>query len=136
MNESGSITAVTQDLLALVLPHLSTVDSTALFNLCLSSEVLENKDNGVQKRGYKILAKLVEGRKATFDAKAVLHLLEKNIDGLAAAAKKVGHDPLPLYLPKLTFVLDRTDSICSIRLFRQSLQRSYICCCQLFQKPF
>ncbi|KAI0930205.1 hypothetical protein AcV5_006982 [Taiwanofungus camphoratus] len=88
VNESESITAVTQDLLALVLPHLSTVDSTALFNLCLSSEVLENKDNGVQKRGYKILAKLVEGRKATFDAKAVLHLLEKNIDGLAAAAKK------------------------------------------------
>ncbi|KAF9812553.1 hypothetical protein IEO21_06143 [Rhodonia placenta] len=83
-----NITAVTQDLLILVLPHLSSVDATGLFDLCLSSEVLESKDNGVQKRGYKILAKLVEGQKATVDAEVVLQRLEKNADGLAAAAKK------------------------------------------------
>ncbi|CCM05445.1 uncharacterized protein FIBRA_07664 [Fibroporia radiculosa] len=83
-----NITAVTQDLLVLVLPHLSSVDATALFNLCLASDVLESKDNGVQKRGYKILSKLVESNKATVDADAVIQRLEQNIDGLAAAAKK------------------------------------------------
>ncbi|KAH9839369.1 ribosomal RNA-processing protein 12 [Rhodofomes roseus] len=83
-----NITAVTQDLLVLVLPHLSSVDATALFDLCLKSEVLESRDNGVQKRGYKILAKLVEGEKATVDVDAVLRQLDGVADGLAAAAKK------------------------------------------------
>ncbi|KZT72213.1 NUC173-domain-containing protein [Daedalea quercina L-15889] len=83
-----NITAVTQDLLVLVLPYLSSVDATALFELCLKSEVLESKDNGVQKRGYKILAKLVEGGKATVDAEVVLQRLDSVVDGLAAAAKK------------------------------------------------
>lgn len=85
-----NITAVTQDLLILVLPHLSSVDATALFELCLQSEVLESKDNGVQKRGYKILAKLVEGKKATVTAETVIQRLDSVADGLAAAAKKVG----------------------------------------------
>lgn len=84
-----NITAVTQDLLVLVLPYLSSVDATALFELSLQSEVLESKDNGVQKRGYKILAKLVEGQKATVDAESVIQRLDSVVDGLAAAAKKV-----------------------------------------------
>ena len=87
--DAENITAVTQDLLLLVLPYLSSVDATALFDLCLQSEVLESKDNGVQKRGYKILAKLVEGQKAIVDAEAVVQRLDGVVDGLAAAAKKV-----------------------------------------------
>ncbi|OBZ70964.1 Ribosomal RNA-processing protein 12 [Grifola frondosa] len=87
-NSPGSVTAVTQDLLLLVLPHLSSADASALFSLYLGSDVLESKDNGVQKRGYKILAKLVESGKVAVDAESVIQKLEKLLDGLLAAAKK------------------------------------------------
>ena len=82
------MTVVTQDLLLLVLPYLSPEDATALLNMYLGSDVLESKDNGVQKRGYKILARLVESGKVDVDAAAVLKKLEGLVDGLAAAAKK------------------------------------------------
>lgn len=88
-NDAGSVTATTQDILILLLPYLSSTDATALFQLCLSAEVLGGKDNGVQKRGYKILAKLVESGKITVDAETVLHTLDELADGLAPAAKKV-----------------------------------------------
>lgn len=83
------MTATTQDILILLLPHLAPSDGTALFQLCLSSEVLGCKDNGVQKRGYKILAKLVEGGKVPVDAEPVLRQLDQLVDGLTPAAKKV-----------------------------------------------
>ncbi len=82
------MTAVTQDLIMLVLPYLSNEDATALLKTCLASDVLESKDNGVQKRGYKILARLVESGKVEVDAAAILKKLEGLVDGLAAAAKK------------------------------------------------
>ncbi|KAI0674870.1 NUC173-domain-containing protein [Trametes maxima] len=85
---SDPMTVVTQDLLLLVLPHLSSEDATALFNLYLTSEVLESRDNGVQKRGYKTLARLVESGKVQIDAAVVFKQLEGLVDGLAAAAKK------------------------------------------------
>ena len=85
---SDTMTVMTQDLLLLVLPYLSAEDATALFNMYLASDVLENKDNGVQKRGYKTLARLVESGKVQADAPAVLQNLEGLVDGLAAAAKK------------------------------------------------
>ncbi|PIL36261.1 hypothetical protein GSI_01923 [Ganoderma sinense ZZ0214-1] len=85
---SDTMTVTTQDLLLLVLPYLSAEDATALFNMYLASDVLENKDNGVQKRGYKILARLVESGRVQADAAAVLQKLEGLVDGLAAAAKK------------------------------------------------
>lgn len=87
--DSGSITAMTQDILILLLPHLSSADANALFQACLSSEVLGNKDNGVQKRGYKILAKLVDIGKVTVDAENILSRLDELAEGLAPAAKKV-----------------------------------------------
>lgn len=87
--DSGSVTATTQDILILLLPHLSSSDATALFQLCLSNNVIGGKDNGVQKRGYKILSKLVESGKVTVDAEAILRQLDELSDGLAAAAKKV-----------------------------------------------
>lgn len=85
---SDTMTVVTQDLLLLALPYLSAEDATALLNMYLVSDVLESRDNGVQKRGYKILARLVESGKVEVDAAAVLKKLEGLADGLAAAAKK------------------------------------------------
>ncbi|KAH9859050.1 NUC173-domain-containing protein [Lenzites betulinus] len=85
---SDSMTAVTQDLLLLVLPYLSMQDATELLNLYLTAEVLESRDNGVQKRGYKTLARLVESGKVQIDAAAIFKTLEGLTDGLTAAAKK------------------------------------------------
>lgn len=60
-----------------------------LFQLCLSGNVLSSKDNGVQKRGYKILAKLLNVGKIQVDAVTVLRQLDEQSDGLSPAAKKV-----------------------------------------------
>jgi ribosomal RNA-processing protein 12 len=73
----------------LLLPYLSPADALALFQACLSVEVLGNKDNGVQKRGYKILAKLSESSKIVVDTETVLHRLDELSDGLSPAAQKV-----------------------------------------------
>ena len=78
-----------QDLLLLLLPHLSPVDSVSLFQICLTQQVLGSKDNGIQKRGYKILAKLVESGKVPVEAESLLRNLDELSDGLSAAAKKV-----------------------------------------------
>ncbi|OCH84676.1 NUC173-domain-containing protein [Obba rivulosa] len=100
-NTAASVTAVMQDLLVLVLPYLSATDATALFHLCLQSNVLESKDNGVQKRGYKILAKLAESGKVAIDVESVLKGLESIVDGLAPAAKKDRFQLLSLLVPQI-----------------------------------
>jgi ribosomal RNA-processing protein 12 len=84
-----SVVAMTLDLLVLMLPYLPVTEAQALFETCLSKEILESKDNAVQKRGYKILAKLMEGGKVTTDAQAVLQKLDGMLEGLNSAAKKV-----------------------------------------------
>ena len=76
-------------LLILILPHLSLADGSALFEFCLTSEITESQDNAVQKRGYKILSKLLEHGKASPDAQVVLQKLDALTSGLASAAKKV-----------------------------------------------
>ena len=80
---------MTQDILVLVLPYLSNQDASGLFDTILSKEVLANQDNGVQKRGYKILAKLVETGNVSPDVEPVIERLDELSDGLAPAAKKV-----------------------------------------------
>jgi len=80
---------MTQDILVLILPYLSTSDATALFEFSLSEEVLTSPDNAVQKRGYKILAKLVESHKAALDVEIVIKRLDDVSEHLTAAAKKV-----------------------------------------------
>lgn len=62
---------------------------SALFQLCLSSEILCAKDNAIQKRAYKILTKLTESGKMTIDAEIVVKQLDALSDGLTSAAKKV-----------------------------------------------
>jgi ribosomal RNA-processing protein 12 len=84
----GSVAATTLDLLALLTPFISATDATALFHMCLSTEVLASKDVGVQKRGYKILARLAQGGVVPVDAEAVVKELEVTGEALHAAAKK------------------------------------------------
>lgn len=55
----------------------------------MSKDLIESKDNAVQKRAYKILAKLVEAGKVSVDAQSVLQRLDSFLDGLSPAAKKV-----------------------------------------------
>ncbi|KAI0696713.1 ribosomal RNA-processing protein 12 [Cytidiella melzeri] len=86
--KDNSITAMTLDLLVLMLPHLSTSDGSALFDICLTSEITESSDNAVQKRGYKILGKLIEHDKASPDPQQVLQKMDSLLSGLAPAAKK------------------------------------------------
>ncbi|KAF8070663.1 armadillo-type protein [Lyophyllum atratum] len=100
-NNSGSVTATTQDILILLLPYLSSADATALFNICLTAEVLGGKDNGVQKRGYKILTKLAESQKVALDAEPIIRQLDELSDGLAAAAKKDRFNLLTLLIPRI-----------------------------------
>ena len=83
------MTTTSQDILILLLPYLSKADLESLFELTLSPEVLNCKDNGVQKRGYKILSRVVETGKVTVDAEPILRKLDDLTDGLAPAAKKV-----------------------------------------------
>lgn len=80
---------MTLDLLVLLLPYLPTAEAQALFESCMSKEILESKDNAVQKRGYKILGKLVEGGKVPIDSQVVIEKLDGFLDGLSSAAKKV-----------------------------------------------
>ena len=80
---------MTLDILVLLLPHLSTQDASELFDAIFSKEVLVNPDNAVQKRAYKILARLVEGGKLPIDVERLFKQLDEVSDGLAAAAKKV-----------------------------------------------
>ncbi len=80
---------MTLDLLVIVLPYLSPSDGQALFDICLTSEITESKDNAVQKRGYKILGKLLEHGKALPDPQQVLQKMDAVLEGLAPAAKKV-----------------------------------------------
>jgi ribosomal RNA-processing protein 12 len=81
---------MTQDILILLLAlPLCSTDATALFQACLSSEILGSKDNGVQKRGYKILAKLADSGKVAIDAENILGRLDELAEGLSPAAKKV-----------------------------------------------
>lgn len=87
-HEAGSVTATTQDLALLLLPYLSAEDSQAFFDMCLSEEVLNSRDNAVQKRGYKILAKVLESKKCKLDPVVVLDDLQRFADGLSPAAKK------------------------------------------------
>lgn len=87
-SDNGNTTAMTQDLLILLIPFLDTQDVATLFSTCLAQEVLSHKDNGVQKRGYKILVKLIESGKEEGDALQTFRRLDELSDGLSPAAKK------------------------------------------------
>ena len=87
--DTNSTISMTLDILVLLLPYLSTQDASELFDAIFSEEVLVNPDNAVQKRAYKILAKLVEGGKLPIDVEQLFKRLDELSDGLSPAAKKV-----------------------------------------------
>ncbi|OAX40112.1 NUC173-domain-containing protein [Rhizopogon vinicolor AM-OR11-026] len=87
-SDNGNTTAMTQDLLILLIPFLDAQDVATLFSTCLAQEVLCHRDNGVQKRGYKILAKLMENGEEEGDALQTFRRLDELSDGLSPAAKK------------------------------------------------
>jgi ribosomal RNA-processing protein 12 len=92
---------MTQDILLLLIPRLSAADATALLELTLAPDVLASADNGVQKRGYKVLARLVELGRARLDVEDALRRLEAVVGKLAAAAKK---DRMLLYAQMLPHI--------------------------------
>ena len=90
MNTDGDgVVTMTQDLLQVLLPYLGEKDAQTLFEISSAEDVLENKATGVQKRGYKILSKLVESGKIEVTPEDFLQQLEGRADGVSAAAKKV-----------------------------------------------
>lgn len=92
--DTGSLAAMTQDLMILLLPHLTSKDAQKLFNTTLAPDVLGCRDSGVQKRAYKILSKLIANGKVTIeDTESVLKKLDESADSLAAAAKKARSYP-------------------------------------------
>ncbi|KAJ2931221.1 hypothetical protein H1R20_g5799, partial [Candolleomyces eurysporus] len=101
LSESASLTTTAQDILILLLPYMSPADAQSLFELCLTAEVLSGKDNAIQKRGYKILARLLEGGKVVVGAEEVLKRLDDLVDGLLPAAKKDRFTLLSLLVDRL-----------------------------------
>ena len=89
IGSTDNMAATFQDILILLLKGLGPVNSISLFDLCLSPEVLSGKDNGVQKRGYKILTKLVVDGQVPIDAETILRKLDHLTEGLTPAARKV-----------------------------------------------
>lgn len=100
-NDAGNMTTTSQDILILLLPYLSPADSMSLFDLCLTPEILNGRNNGIQKRGYKILTKLVDGGIVSVNAETVVRKLDEMVDGLTAAAKKDRFNLLALLIPLL-----------------------------------
>lgn len=86
--QNAAVTTMTQDLLILLLPSLETAEVTSLFHACLTEKVLCCKDNGIQKRGYKLLAKCLSSGKVQVDTLATLQQLDTFVAGLSPAAKK------------------------------------------------
>ena len=97
--DGDGVVTMTQDLLQVLLPYLRGKDAQTLFELSSTEGVLENKDTGVQKRGYKILGKLVESGKIEVAPENFIQLLEGRVDGVSAAAKRVCARAMPLLFP-------------------------------------
>lgn len=88
VQQNAHVTIMTQDLLILLLPCLEAQEMSSLVQICTTNEVLCCKDNGVQKRGYKVLAKVLSSGKVETDAPATLQQLDLFTTGLSPAAKK------------------------------------------------
>lgn len=133
--DPSSVVAMTLDLLALLLPYLPSSEASALFESCLSKELLESKDNAVQKRAYKILAKLMEAGQVSIDAQSVLQQLDGFLDGLSPAAKKVCFN---LAYPLRTSHNNsfRIVSLFSVNLSRKSRQPTCISSLRLYLRQF
>lgn len=89
INEQRATVASMQDILILLIPYLSSSDTQTVFNLCLKPDILGNRDNGIQKRAYKLMGKILVAEKLeNVDAEALFEKLDQQSDNVLAAAKK------------------------------------------------
>lgn len=87
-DEQRSVVATMQDILGLLVPYISKKDAQTVFDLCLLPGVIKNKDNGVQKRAYKLLSKIVATGKVTIDAEVIFAKMDEVAEDALPAAKK------------------------------------------------
>lgn len=87
-DEQRTIVATMQDILVLLVPYISKKDAQIVFDLCLLPEVMRNRDNGVQKRAYKLLSKVVATGKIEVDAEALFAKMDEVAEDALPAAKK------------------------------------------------
>ena len=120
-----NVTLTTQDLLVLLLPYLPFAECEELWGFCVSTAVISNADAGVQKRGYRVLSKLVQGEKlsAVLNAEVVLHQLAESADRVGPAARRVCKHKHHLYI-----ILD----VLTARTALHSLRYS---CLRFLQRP-
>lgn len=78
-----------QDILILLVPYLSRTDARTVFDLCLAPEVLKHRDNGVQKRAYKLLSRIALAGSVELDAEALYAAMDEAAEETLSAAKKV-----------------------------------------------
>lgn len=89
ITEQRQAVASMQDILILLIPYLSSSDAQTVLNLCLKPDMLGNKDNGIQKRAYKLMGKVLAADKlSAIDAESLLETMDANSDSVLAAAKK------------------------------------------------
>ncbi|CAO1624819.1 unnamed protein product [Parajaminaea phylloscopi] len=91
------------DLLITIVPFLATGDAVVLFELASSDKLLKNDDAGVQKKTYRILARLMDGRKGEAvllsgagTARNVAQLLARLRDATVSVASGAKRDRLNL----------------------------------------
>ena len=100
------------DLLVLLVPHLAAEQSTQLFDLALGESLLGNKDAGVQKKTYRLLTRLVDGKMAStvLASKApahgtrlglLLHQIGESTEAVVAGAKRDRIALLAALVPKI-----------------------------------
>ncbi|EJD03307.1 NUC173-domain-containing protein [Fomitiporia mediterranea MF3/22] len=99
--DQRSTVATMQDILVLLVPYLSQKDTRTVFELCLSPEVLKHKDNGVQKRAYKLLSKITSAGKIEIDAESLFAKMDEVAEDTLSAAKKDRLTFLKALLPAL-----------------------------------
>ena len=87
--EQRSVVAAMQDILVLLVPCMSAKDAQTVFDLCLTPEVLTNRDNGVQKRAYKLLGKITQTGKVNLNVESLYMKMDDIAERTLSAAKKV-----------------------------------------------
>lgn len=89
-NQKASQIVVTMlDILILLVPYLPPTKAKDLFKMCMRKALLSDKENAVQKRGYKVLSKLLENSAFDIDVESVLRTMSELSDDVVVAARKV-----------------------------------------------
>ncbi|KIJ49356.1 hypothetical protein M422DRAFT_59161 [Sphaerobolus stellatus SS14] len=102
-SDAPNMTLMAQDLLILLLPELPLPQCQELWALCTSSQVTGSDDTAIQKRGYRILSKLVQTGKLSSvqSVEDVLTQLTATAETVGAPAKRDRITLLALLLPSL-----------------------------------